>query len=153
MKYVLITFLMLLHINCFGQGVTHIKGKKWEGYIFPKEYCIFGFEPEPTRYTLGHEDIIGAENILKSNNIYVYDNQYKRKRAKLKNYYRQYIGYKSADGHICVNIHLVHKSLCSSKELLSKDLVAVYDGGYLYIVIKVDLTDNTIKEIEQNGYS
>lgn len=148
-KCIFFILFSCLFVKVFGQEVSHVKSQKWEGYIFPKEFPIWGLKPEENRYTLNNEDIHLVEEVLGVNTIFLYNDNYIKKKVKLKNYYRQYVGYINSDNHIIVEIRFIHRSECSIN--IAADIVSVCDGGDRYFDVKVDLTDKKIIKINQNG--
>ena len=74
--FVIVTALFICSY-IYSQEVAYVKGKGYKGYIFPKEYSVLGFPPEPNRYTPCLEDVAQAEKILKDSigSDYVKSNQ------------------------------------------------------------------------------
>lgn len=66
---IIILFLFIIKSYAYTQTVVCVKGKNYNGYIFPKEYSIWGFPPEKHRYTPSFEDVVQAEKILKDSII------------------------------------------------------------------------------------
>ncbi len=111
-------------ISCFtlAQNGRYVYGKNYEGYSFPKDYEIWGFQPSSGRYTLCDEEIKEAEmvlkkNIKKYNQRILFYNKITRVRYRLKKYYRQYYGDINDKGERIVVIFLWLKSHYSIKEL------------------------------------
>lgn len=61
--FVIITLLFIVSY-IYSQKAVFVKGKGYKGYIFQKEYSIWGFPPEQNRYTPNLEDIAKAEKNL-----------------------------------------------------------------------------------------
>ena len=77
-----------------------------------------------------------------------------------KKYIRQYVGRKSENGHIIIEVILYHLSKNEIKydtkselfwQRFKEDVMLVLDGGYTYGSMFIDLTAKKILEINMNG--
>ena len=143
----------------YSQEAVYVKGKGYEGYIFPKEHSIWGFPPEQNRYTPNLEDIAQAEKILQDSigTDYVKSNQEAYCKPPLntntlKKYVRQYVGYSTEDGKIIINIYL-NKGIEMDKNKLSKDIIAVIGGGSNHWRIKINILTKELFDMQVNGIS
>jgi len=143
----------------YSQEVVRVKGKGYEGYIFPKEHSIWGFPPEKGRYTPSPEDITKAEKILKDsiNTDYVRSNQeaYKKppiNRRTLNKYMRQYVGYLTDNGEIVIWVNLFKKGSISVQDP-TFDIISVADGGYNFWSIRINITNKELSGMRVNGIS
>ena len=161
MKKILLTVITILFmgIYVYSQETEYVKGKGYEGYIFPKEHSIWGFPPEKGRYTPSSEDIAQAEKILQDsiNTDYVKSNQkaYRKppiNRKTLKKYIRQYVGYLTEDGKIIIHIYL-NKGIEMDKNKLTKDVIAVMGGGSNHWSISINLSTKELSNMRVNGIS
>ena len=154
-----LTIIFLFIASCiYSQDAIFVKGYGYEGYIFPKEHSIWGFPPEDNRYTPSIEDIAYAEKILlnKMGTDYVKRNQkgYCKpiNKRTLNKYVRQYVGYLMDDGAIIIHIYLNRSNYIDNNKI-SKDIIAVFDGGTVHWSIKVNLSTGEIFDMLVNGQS
>lgn len=154
--FVIVTILFIVRY-VYSQEVVYVKGKGYEGYIFPKEHPIWGFPPEQNRYTPNLEDIIQAEKILQDSIGIDYVRSYQEAYCKppinkntLKKYVRQYVGYSTADGRIIIHIYL-NKGVEMDKNKLSEDIIAVLDGGSNHWRIKINISTKKLFDMQVNG--
>ena len=141
----------------YSQKAVYVKGKGYEGYIFPKEHSIWGFPPEQNRYTPNLEDIAQAEKILQDSigTDYVKSNQIAYckppiNKKTLKKYLRQYVGYSTEDGKTIIYIYL-NKGIEMDKNKLSEDIIAVSDGGSNHWSIKINISKKELFDMQVNG--
>jgi hypothetical protein len=156
--FAIITFLFM-NGYLYSQTAEYVKGKGYEGYVFPKEHAIWGFPPEQNRYTPSKEDIEQAEKILKDSigTDYVKSNQkmYSKlpiNKRTLKKYVRQYIGYLTENNEIVVCIYL-NKDIELDKNKLSEDIISVLDGGSNHWRICINLFTKKLSDMSVNGIS
>ena len=156
MKFVLSILCLLLTYGVYSQNVTHIKGRKYEGYSFPKEFYLEGFPPASNRYTLSDTDIYRAEEILLKNIPYLItpcsSHKVKLRKVRLHKYYRQYVGYIDGNEQILVHINFISKDTITSIKELSEDLIMIVDGGGSYWEMIINITTGKVISIKQNGY-
>lgn len=161
----IITILFLVSY-VYSQETVYVKGKGYEGYIFPKEHSIWGFSPEQNRYTPSSEDIVQAEKILRDsiNTDYVKSNQqaYRKppiNKRTLKNYLRQYVGYITDNNEIIICINLLHKrGYCDEDkpkdaDKIDNEIIMVLDGGYYFWHISINISTEELFDMQLNGIS
>ena len=134
--FLVIIILMCSLNNTYSQNAEYVKGKRYEGYIFPKE-ALLGYPPEKNRYTLSLEDIVTAEKILdeymkSTKNRQV---QLPKDRKALKKFTRQYFGYLSTNNEIIIRINLFDKRELEDGQSPSTEIIPLL--GYCCIQINV----------------
>lgn len=137
----------------------YIKGKQFEGYIFPKDYLpvIVYFKGIKERYTPTQEDITKAEQIVKDqlaiiNQLLV--NQGGSCPVIHKNlfrYKRQYVGYIDEKGDKIVWINYIISKDKAQTSSLSKNVIIVLDGCSNYWNIKVNISKAKLYDLQING--
>ncbi|MBO7561632.1 MAG: hypothetical protein J6T04_01945 [Bacteroidales bacterium] len=157
MKRILKSFLFILLLLCcvpsYSQESKHISGKNYEGYSFPKEFKIWGFQPSSNRYTLSNKEINEAEkvlslNIKKFNQKIIIGGRVVKTKYRLKKYFRQYIGYLDKDYNVIVLIQLwkIDKYMIKEqKDILSKDLINHFGDSRLNPSFEINLTTKELK--------
>jgi hypothetical protein len=162
--FAIITFLFM-NGYLYSQTAEYVKGKGYEGYVFPKEHAIWGFPPEQNRYTPSQEDIAQAEKILKDSigTDYVRSNQtmYRKppiNRKTLKNYIRQYVGYIAEDSSIVIWINFLHKNEYNEDDMpntdrIDNEIITILDGGYYFWRISINLSTQKLSDMSVNGIS
>lgn len=158
-QLLIIIILFLTSSEAYSQKTIFVKGKNYEGFIFPKEHPIWGFPPESGRYTPSIEDISMAEKILKDSigTDYVRDHQrqYKKppiNKRTLGKYFRQYVGYLTEEGKVIIRIYL-YRDLKMRCEKFSQDIIDVQDGGSSHWNININLSSNELSNMSVNGIS
>ena len=168
MKRLLFGFLLFFSakILAYSQEVVCVTGKEYKGYIFPKNFPIWGFPPKSNRYTLNADEIEQAEVLIQKNIKDVCLKILNKKHSKhyskrfFRKYVRQYVGRISENGHIIIEIILYRLDNNELKydikserfwQQFEEDIVLVQDGGYTYGSMFVDLTAKKILEINMNG--
>lgn len=143
----------------YSQEAVYVKGKGYEGYIFPKGHPIWGFPSEQNRYTPNLKDILLAEKILQDSigTDYVKSNQEANckppiNKNTLKKYVRQYVGYLMEDGKIIIHIYL-NKDIEMDKNKLSEDIIAVFGGGSNHWRVKINISTKELFDMQVNGRS
>lgn len=159
MKNVLFIGFLLTCSLMYSQSPVYIKGKGYDGYIFPKEYSIWGFPPEKGRYTPSIEDIAQVEKVLKDSisSDYVKLNQaaYRKppiNKKTLKKYVRQYVGYLTDDNDVIISINLFKKGSVENQDP-SLDIISVQDGGCNFWSIRINITTKELSSMRVNGTS
>ncbi len=150
----------------YSQKAVYVKGKGYEGYIFPKEHSIWGFPPEQNRYTPNLDDIAQAEKILRDSikTDYVKLNQqaYRKppiNKRTLKNYLRQYVGYITDNNEIIIWINLLHKrKYCDEDkpedaDKIDNEIIMVLDDGYYFWRISINISTKELFDMKVNGIS
>ncbi|MBP5667443.1 MAG: hypothetical protein J6X32_04760 [Salinivirgaceae bacterium] len=156
--FVIITTLLIGNL-VYSQEVVYIKEKGYEGYIYPKEHSIWGFQPESNRYTPKFEDIAQAEKILRDSigTDYVKSKQYAYRKPPinkrtLKKYVRQYVGYLTEDGEVFILIYF-DKGFDKDEFNFSEDIMCVFDGGSDHWSIKINISTKQLFDMKVNGIS
>ena len=119
-RKLIIGIVLFFAANVFGysqEGIL-VKGRNYIGFIFPKEYSLYGNNSREHGYTLNEEEVKQAEKILRTDfkEVYFVD-QSKLKdehdghikhysKRVLRRCIRQYLAYKALDGSIHVNVVL-----------------------------------------------
>ena len=133
-----------------------IKGNKFKGYIFPKEYKnTYYSQNEYSSYTPSKEEIINAETILKAKLKEV--NKFKINQSnkcpiihkQLCKYNRQYFGIIDKNGKKVVFINFIWEK--STPNNWDKEIIMVLDGCSYYWNIKVNISDNSLYDLNING--
>lgn len=155
MKWMCVIIAMLCYDYVDAQDALYIREKSYEGYIFNKEHCIWGFQPEPTRYTPTLDNIAQAEMILRdsieSNYVKSKQKVYRKppiNKKTLKKYVRQYIGFLSEDGDVIIQIYFNRGHVINE---MSKDIIVVLDGGFNHWSIKINLSTKELFDMYVNG--
>ena len=165
MKILFFNLLLVLSFICSAQTneeAYHIKGKCYEGYVFPKENTIdadwMPFNDIRERYTPTNDDIIRAENILQEQlrniNKQALMNQGKgcpNIYKKLNKYKRQYFGYINNEGEKIIWINCVWYKNEDVLELWNKQVITILDGCSYYWNIKVNLKQDKLFDLIVNG--
>ncbi|HPK29633.1 MAG TPA: hypothetical protein PK979_01165 [Bacteroidales bacterium] len=153
--FAIITILFMASY-IYSQEAVYVKGKGYEGYIFPKEHSIWGFPPEQNRYTPNLEDIALAEKILRDSigTDYVKSNQQAYRKPPinnktLKKYVRQYVGYVTEECEIIIHIYL-NKGIETDKNKLSEEIIAIFGGGSNHWHIKINISTKELFDMQLN---
>ena len=151
-KFVFFPLFVMLHCHvAYAQRVEHVKTFSFEGYVFPSNHLIAGLFPITNGCDLDMSQISKAEKILRTHisdikkmcpNILI-------NKCELKKYKRQYWGNINQEGHIVINILLIHNRL--AKEInTEEDIASICDGGCDVINVMIDIEDAQII-IKPNG--
>ena|SRR5690606_7872301 len=162
MKLLSIGLLIFCMINSCAQTVTtqgYIKGKKFEGHIFSKEYAplTMRFKEAKKRYTPTEQDISKAEKIIKDQVVNINQPLVNQGgncpiiHSNLSKYKRQYIGYVDERGDKIVWVNFIIRKDKEKISRLSKDVIIVLDGCSNYWNIKVNLNKEKLFELRING--
>ena len=134
----------------------HIKGKGFEGYIFPKEYVlVIPSEDIKDRYTPTKQDIINVESIIKdqlatiNKSLINQGNGCPIIHEKLKKYKRQYFGFTNDEGDSIVWVNCIWGKRIS--DTWDKDVVIILDGCSYYWNIKKNLNKKKVFDLQVNG--
>lgn len=160
MKRVFVGLLLSTLVNCFAysQEVVSVTKHGYEGYIFPKDFPIWGFSPEANRYTPNEKDIEKVESIIRSNIKIIctklLHKQYGNCRAKkfLRKYIRQYVGYVTEDKQIIIKVYFSKKGIMDIQEF-KNDIISVQDGGVNYWNGLINITTMSLFDLSANGES
>ncbi|MEL1246871.1 hypothetical protein [Flavobacterium helocola] len=151
MKYIIILFLSSCFIHA--QNVAeHFKTRQFEVAIFP-ESC--NEIMQQNRFTPTKEDIIKAENALKSKIKEVnrnFENQYNSPiiHRNLKKYKRQYFGFINNKGEKVLYINSLWKKNEKETKWL-RQIIMVSDGGSYYWNIEYNLDNDELMNLSVNG--
>jgi len=135
---------------------TFIKGKCFEGFIFDKSNeVLISVDNQKERYTPSNGDIIEAEKILygqieKLN--YNRINQTNKNpiiHKKLSKYKRQYVGFKTINDEKIIWINFIWNK--DYYERLGNDVIFVYDGGSYFWNVKVNISNQSLFDLDVNG--
>ena len=156
-KFTILFFLFLSAIG-YSQESVYVKGKNYKGYIFSKDYSMFGIiGQENGRYTPTLSDIHNIESILRDSIDYIRVNQTMMEKdgtliyKNLKKYKRQYMGYINQKGErvIWINFFKDYKG----PHEISNDIIVMLDGGSNYWSICVNLDKRKLFDMQVNGTS
>ena len=148
-----------MHCNAQKDSNTQlVRGKCFEGYIFPKTYIGFlPLENVDDRFTPKQEDILKAEEILKkqitalNKDLLNQTGKCPIVHKKLRKYKRQYVGIINESGEKVVWINLVWKK---DKDALKKwhdEIIIILDGCSFYWNVKVNLANGKLFDLSING--
>lgn len=161
MKEILCAFLLFIFNLSYAQEFVHVKGKSYQGYIFPKEHFVFNsIDDQKERYTPTLEDIIKVETILADSINFITNKEqpyrYSLKpiinKKTLKKYKRQYVGFLDKNNNVIIWINfLLDKSL--TEEDLKSDIIRVLDGRGYYWNIYINIGTNELSYMYVNGTS
>ena len=150
MKYYILILFNLFLISAYCQESKHIKGKKFDGYIFDKIHFVFmSIENQKERYTPSSQDIFLSEALLRDS---INSMQVSINKRMLKKYVRQYVGFITNNDEIVVFIKFFKKSYFD-KTWLSNDVIDVMDGGSDFWSIFVNVTKRELYDLQVNGIS
>lgn len=161
MKRILFVFVLFFSatILAYSQKLIHVNARTYDGYIFPKEFPIWGFPPNKNRYTPNMKDIEQVENIIQNNRKYICAELICKKcgncraRRWLGKYIRQYVGYITDDAHIAIDVYFTKKGECEDEEF-KEDIIpghATNGGGNGYWRVMINLTTKKIVSISVHG--
>lgn len=138
MKRIFLVIIILICSlnNIYSQNTEYVKGKGYEGYIFPKE-ALLGHPSDKYRYTPNLEDVAMAEKILGE---YMKSNKNRqielpKDKRTLKKFTRQYIGYLSTQNEIILRINLFDRSKLEKGQSPSIEIIPFL--GYCCIQINI----------------
>ena len=147
-RILLVTVIIIICFlnNTYSQIVTYVKGKSYEGYIFPKE-ALLGYPSDKYRYTPSLEDIAMAEKILGE---YIKSNKNRqielpKDRKVLKKFTRQYLGYLSSNNEIIIRINLFDKRKLEDGQSPSTEIIPFLG----YCCSQINITTKKIGQWEE----
>lgn len=152
MKYVMILLLVVI-----ADGGRLIKGKAFEGYIFPENHFVM-IPSEGGRFTPQTADVLKAEAILKRKIEELNHEKINQANGaplihkKLHKFVRQYVGIINNKGQHIIWINCIWKHDANKTELI-KDIISVLDGGSYYWNVKVNLDTETLYDLDVNGFA
>ena len=148
-------------MHCSAQkdsNIQQIKGKYFEGYIFPKTYTDFiPIENATDRFTPQQEDILKAEEILNEQLANLNRDLLNQTGScpiihkKLSKYKRQYIGIITENGDKVVWINFVWKKDKGVLKKYGNEIIIIIDGCSYYWNVKVNLTKGKLFDLNING--
>ncbi|RFM27670.1 hypothetical protein DXN05_13245 [Deminuibacter soli] len=132
------------------------KGKGYRGYVFDTSYLVLkSIKEQHSRAVLSCDEIKVAEGILKNNLASLNANKVNQTDGcpniskKLCKYRRQYFGFINSKGEKVVWINMFwNKEFNDSSK---HQLVSVSDGCSYYWNIEVNITTNTLSNLQING--
>jgi hypothetical protein len=130
-------------MNEIKQNAEFVKGKGYEGYIFPKECSLLGIPPQKNRYTPSVTDIEVAEKTLKEymKLIKKEDIELPIDKKMLEKYTRQYVGYLTNDSEIIVRINLFDNNKLEYQNP-ALDIISLMG----YCCIQINITTKKVSE-------
>jgi len=148
-----------LNINAqMNKQAEYVKGKCFDGYIFPKEYVgIIPLDSVKEKYTPSKEDILNAENILEEQLAFLNKKLINQGNGcpivhkKLKKYKRQYIGLINENGEKVVWINFIWAKKEGVLTKWDKEVIIVLDGCSYYWNVKVNLDKQKLFDLSVNG--
>jgi hypothetical protein len=150
--FLLVFFPAMLGGN---QNSCEIRRDLFEGYIFDKDYqLVFMFHDQKSRIDLDDNDIVKAEQILKTKIKII--NRFKPNQfsglpvvdEKLEQYRRQYVGYTNSKDQKIVWINLVWNTMYGDD--LPVNIIRKFDGCSYLWNIKVNLTTKELFDLDVN---
>ena len=164
MKKLIGIFTVILVISAIafaGEAFELVKTDTIEGVIFPKEKTgdaeIYYLFDKSEYWTPTKQDALQTDNLAKAYlQQYKDDNKYfqiciPKILENLNEYKRQYLGIINQDGSkiICINYFFGADS--ENFPYWKKEVVFVFDGGYNFFNIKVNLTTKECYDLIVNG--
>lgn len=161
-KILSISFFMCFILNGCAQTTTspgYIKGKQYEGHVFPKEYVSFfaQFEGQTGRFTPTEKEIEKAEQIIKSQLINInrpiinQGGECPIIHLNLPKYKRQYIGYVDINGDRILWMNFIGGNDKVYLSDLNNDIIMMHDGCSYFWNIKVNLSRAVLFDLNING--
>ena len=127
-----------------------------KGYIFDSAYiALVSVENQKERYTPSEEDIRKAESIIKEK---LKDANKQRINQtdncpvihkNLKKYMRQYVGFLNNDGQKIIWVNMIWKD--KGIKDLGKEIITVLDGCSYYWNVKINLSEESLYDLDING--
>lgn len=140
------------------ETAQHIKGKCFEGFIFPETYVGFmPLEGVNNRFSPQQEDVLKAEELLKEQIAGINKDLINQTgkcpivHKKLSKYKRQYIGVITESGDKVVWINFIWGKDKDTLLNLDKEIIIVLDGCSYYWNVKVNLTKEKLVDLSING--
>ena len=132
------------------------KGKWYKGYVFDTSYLVLkSIKQQQSRAVLTGDEIKIAENILKNNLATLNANKINQTEGcpniskKLCKYRRQYFGFTNSKGEKIIWINMFWNKEFNSKS--KYELISVNDGCSYYWNIEVNITTNSLSNLQVNG--
>ena len=163
MRLLTIIFLTCSVLKSCAQQVTSsfVKQKKYQGYIFPKEYSsnLVHLEDLKERFTPSVSDIIKAEVALVNQIRDINKSRLNQSGScpvidqNLPKYKRQYIGYINQNGDKIIWINFIGGKEIKNADQLGRNIIVVLDGCSYYWNIKVNISKGLLYDLYVNGAS
>jgi hypothetical protein len=163
MRLLLICLLMLNAMLCIAQSnndIHQIKGKCFDGYIFPKTYTgFFPIENIKGRFTPQQLDVLKAEKTLKeqlnslNKDLLNQTGNCPDIHKNLKKYKRQYIGVIAENGDCIIWINFIWIKDKESIKKINDEIIIILDGCSYYWNVKVNLTKGKLFDLSINAQS
>jgi len=123
-------------------------GDEYSGFVFEKEFTGW-WGKGPGNIDLTCNDVALAEQILNDGIVAAGGIDKWHIDYKLREYYRQYLGYRNTNGDSCVHIELTVKPVNLSK--LQDELNGIKDGGSAFWRIDINLSEKKVINYSVNG--
>ncbi len=144
-------------LNIYAQEPSILcKGKGYVGYMFDTNYLVLkSIKKQQSRLVLSCDEIKTAEHILKSKLAALNSSKINQSKncpaivKKLSKYRRQYFGFVNTKGEKIIWINCFWNKDLNDKS--KHDLIIVNDGCSYYWNIEVNLTNNSLSNLEING--
>lgn len=157
----MLLLFLLINFNLYtcAEGIiTLIKGRQFCGYIFPKEYDLFGRFPRQTeRFTPLKSDVEKAEVIIRTQLTALNNPRVNQVDGcpvidqKLRKYKRQYVGFINADRDKVLWVNFVWNRNLDPR--FKDQVISVQDGCSYYWNVKVNLSKQELYDLQINGMS
>lgn len=150
-----IFFGVLMNINAQKEAVF-CKGKGYKGYVFDTSYLVLkSIKEQQGKAMLSCDEIKIAEGILKKKLVDLNATKINQTEGcpnivkKLCKYRRQYFGFINAKGEKIIWINLFWNKEFNDKS--KYELIGVNDGCSYYWNIEVNITTNSLSNLQVNG--
>lgn len=163
MKCLTIMFVFCSLLTGCAQQLTsqYIQQKKYQGYVFPKEYSskLLDLNDLRERFTPSESDIEKAEAVLGAQIKAINKSLLNQTGScpvidkNLSRYKRQYVGYINQNGDKIIWINFVGGKEIKNSDKLSQNIIVVLDGCSNYWNIKVNLSKVSLYDFYINGSS
>jgi hypothetical protein len=149
----LVTIVMNLHAQ---KEAVFCQGKCYKGYMFDTSYLFLkSINAQQSRAVLTCDEIKMAEGILKSNLATLNADRINKTKGcpdiskKICKYRRQYFGFINSKGEKIIWINMFWNKEFNDRS--KYELISVNDGCSYYWNIEVNITTNTISNLQING--
>lgn len=157
-KIFYIFIAIIFSFNVYGQNAQCIKGKKYKGYVFPKDHnALIGIQNQSSRFVPDKKDIEYFESVLRERIVNLtkeIPDQGERCpniAKKLRKYTRQYFGFITNDQERVLYVNFVWSK--SDDLILSKintENIGVYGGCSFYWNVKYNLDTDVFYDLRVN---
>ncbi len=163
MRLLAVIFLTCSVLTSCAQQVTanFVKQKKYQGYVFPKEYSsnLMHLEDLKERFTPSDSDITKAEVTLIGQIKTINKSRLNQSGScpiidqNLPKYKRQYIGYINQNGDKVIWINFIGGKEINNADRLGQNIIVVLDGCSYYWNIKVNISQGQLYDLYINSSS